>query len=131
MSAGGGELPGAGAAPQSMHNAPCKAMRLGAGRWRARRVRLHAAGITLPLCATPQSSTPHTPATPPASPWSPAPPPSDVVGPLKGFRLDQIPLSEVVSRVGGQQQFKAAVVEHVMLKAMEAVRRGGWRDGGR
>jgi FKBP-type peptidyl-prolyl cis-trans isomerase (trigger factor) len=44
-----------------------------------------------------------------------------VVGPLKGYRLDKIPLGEVVSRVGGQAQFKAACVEHVLIKAQEDV----------
>jgi hypothetical protein len=50
----------------------------------------------------------------------------DVVGPLKGYRLDKIPLAEVVSRVGGQQQFKAACLEHVLVKAQEDVSGGGW-----
>lgn len=35
--------------------------------------------------------------------------------------MDQIPLGEIVSRVGGQQQFKAACLEHVLLKAQEDV----------
>lgn len=58
-----------------------------------------------------------------ASPDSLPPPPHnrDVVGPLKGYRLDKIPLGEIVSRVGGQQQFKAACLEHVLLKAQEDV----------
>ena len=52
------------------------------------------------------------------------------MGPLKGFRPDQIPLGEIVSRVGGQQQFKAACLEHVLAKAMEDVRRCcGGREG--
>eukprot|EP00882_Tetradesmus_deserticola_P004536 GHRQ01004782.1.p1 GENE.GHRQ01004782.1~~GHRQ01004782.1.p1 ORF type:complete len:518 (+),score=256.13 GHRQ01004782.1:105-1658(+) len=42
----------------------------------------------------------------------------DVVGPLKGFRQDKIPLSEVISRVGGQAQFDAAVLETVLIRAM-------------
>lgn len=47
---------------------------------------------------------------------------SDVVGPLKGFRQDKIPLSEIVSRVGGQRAFDAAVLETILLKAMGDVR---------
>jgi hypothetical protein len=42
----------------------------------------------------------------------------DVVGPLKGFRQDKIPLSEIISRVGGQGQFDAAVLETVLIRAM-------------
>ncbi|WIA15544.1 hypothetical protein OEZ85_002177 [Tetradesmus obliquus] len=42
----------------------------------------------------------------------------DVVGPLKGFRQDKIPLSEIISRVGGQAQFDAAVLETVLIRAM-------------
>lgn len=42
----------------------------------------------------------------------------DVVGPLKGFRQDKIPLSEIISRVGGQGAFDAAVLETVLLRAM-------------
>jgi hypothetical protein len=40
------------------------------------------------------------------------------VGPLKGFRQDKIPLSEIISRVGGQAQFDAAVLETVLIRAM-------------
>lgn len=47
---------------------------------------------------------------------------SDVVGPLKGFRQDKIPLGEIISRVGGQAAFDAAVLETVLLRAMSDVR---------
>jgi hypothetical protein len=40
------------------------------------------------------------------------------VGPLKGFRNDKIPLSEIISRVGGQGAFDAAVLETILLRAM-------------
>jgi hypothetical protein len=45
----------------------------------------------------------------------------DVVGNLKGFRNDKIPLSEIISRVGGQGAFDAAVLETILLRAMNDV----------
>ena len=56
-------------------------------------------------------------------------PPRDVVGPLTGYRADKIPLGEIVSRVGGQGQFKAACLEHVLVKAQEDVSGRFWREG--
>lgn len=53
----------------------------------------------------------------------------DVVGSLKGFRTDKIPLSEVISRVGGQKAFDAAVLEEILIRAMQDVSVGavlGW-----
>jgi hypothetical protein len=45
----------------------------------------------------------------------------DVVGSIKGFRPDKIPLTEIISRVGGQQKFDAAVLETILIKAMQDV----------
>jgi hypothetical protein len=45
----------------------------------------------------------------------------DVVGSIKGFRPDKIPLTEIISRVGGQQKFDAAVLETILIKAMSDV----------
>jgi FKBP-type peptidyl-prolyl cis-trans isomerase (trigger factor) len=50
-------------------------------------------------------------------------PTRDVVGSLKGFRQDKIPLSEIISRVGGQRQFDAAVLETILIRAMGDVSR--------
>lgn len=54
----------------------------------------------------------------------------DVVGELKGFRPDKIPLSEIISRVGGQRQFDAAVLETILLRAMSDVSVGVDRQTG-
>lgn len=52
------------------------------------------------------------------------------MGPLKGFRDDKVPLSMVINRVGGQEKFKAAILEDILLEAMEKVGQGGEVGGG-
>ncbi|GAX81186.1 hypothetical protein CEUSTIGMA_g8619.t1 [Chlamydomonas eustigma] len=44
-----------------------------------------------------------------------------VVGNLKGFRKDQIPLSMLITQCGGQRTFKITVIEEIMEKTMEEV----------
>jgi trigger factor len=53
---------------------------------------------------------------------------SQVVGDLKGFRPGNVPLSMVVQRVGGQDNFKGAVLEEVLHSALPAVMAAHARD---
>lgn len=51
-----------------------------------------------------------------------------VVGDLKGFRPGNVPLAMVVQRVGGQDNFKGAVLEEVLHSALPAVMAAHARD---
>jgi FKBP-type peptidyl-prolyl cis-trans isomerase (trigger factor) len=53
---------------------------------------------------------------------------SQVVGDLKGFRPGNVPLAMVVQRVGGQDNFKGAVLEEVLHSALPAVMAAHARD---
>lgn len=44
-----------------------------------------------------------------------------VVGKLKGFREGRVPLPMIVERVGGQKNFKAAIIEDILMASMEEV----------
>lgn len=53
---------------------------------------------------------------------------AQVVGDLKGFRPGNVPLAMVVQRVGGQDNFKGAVLEEVLHSALPAVMAAHARD---
>jgi trigger factor len=53
---------------------------------------------------------------------------TQVVGDLKGFRPGNVPLAMVVQRVGGQDNFKGAVLEEVLHSALPAVMAAHARD---
>lgn len=47
---------------------------------------------------------------------------TQVIGNLRGFRADKpLPLAVIVQNVGGQNNFKMAVIEQILLDAMEKV----------
>lgn len=43
----------------------------------------------------------------------------DVVGDVRGWRADQVPLEIIMSRIGGQKNFKSAVIENILETSLE------------